>query len=218
MVPMSNFAPILPLVVPLVPAVPQPVIEFCLRQAAIQICEETRCWRDVVEFDADDSTVTLPVSQIAEVHDVEAMFWNGIKLTPLGFMDSAASRADPREGRPSTFTQVGDGQFIIDPFLAGQIRAVVFLKPKQGQIIGFDPTNAFSDSYNAVPRSMIQAHAMTLALGAVALLCEMPESGAYDPNRAAIFAQRFQAGIDGAKVKSISGQQRAPLRTKSQWM
>lgn len=218
MVPMSNFAPLLPLITPLVPGVPQPVIEFCLRQAAIQICEQTRCWRDFVEVDVTDSTVTLPVSQIAEVHEVEAMFWNGTKLTPVEFMDSAASRAEPRAGRPATFTQVGDGQFIIDPFLAGQIRAVVFLKPKQGQIIGFDPMNAFSDGYNSIPRAMIQAHAMTLAHGAVSLLCDMPESGAYDPDRAVRFGQQFQAGIDKAKVRAFSGQQRAPLRTKSQWM
>lgn len=216
---LSNFTPIMPLAIPLLPGVPEPVIEFCLRQSSIEICERTRCWRETIDTAATSATVIFPIPPSAEIFEVEAMFWNGAKLTAAAYLDSPAS-VSSRSGNPTTFTQQSaDGAFILDPFEdEGDVRAILYLKPRQGQLIGFDESGVFVDAYNYVPAFMIQQHSKAMVYGAVALACDMPESGAADPMRAQDYRRRFEEQIGAAQTASLRGQQRAPIRTKPQWM
>lgn len=215
---LTTFATIMPLVSPLVPGVPVPVIEFCLRQATIEVCERLRCWREVVEIEAGSRDIYLPIPATSEIWEVGEMHWNGVKLTPVP-TDDADVIMSQREGAPSKFTQLSsDGAFIIDPFAEGVIKAIVFLKPKQGQMLGFDPSGNFADTYNYVPKFMLQQYARAIAFGASSLICDMPNSGAYDPTRAQMLRMRFDDQIASSQARSIRGQQRAPIRTTPQWM
>lgn len=216
----SQLSILLPLVTPMVPAVPTPIIEFQLRQAAIVACERLKCWRETITMPMTANDAAIPVPSYAEVHEIEDAYWNGTPLDPAVISDqeTEALRGEAISGRPSKFTQAVPGIVTLIPYMDGALRLSVILKPKQGQSLGADPLNPFSDAYNVAPSFMVSQYAPLLMRGAAARICELPDAGAYDLERAMFYESQFQDALSKAQSRTMRGQQKAPLRTKSRFM
>lgn len=218
--PVSQLSALLPLITPMLPGVPNPVIEFQLRQAAIVACERLKCWRETVTMVMTANNADIAAPSYAQVHDIEKATWEGFDLTPAIFNDedTEAMRGAAIEGRPSVFTQAVPDTITLIPYMNGTLRLSVILKPRQGQSFGADPNNPFSDAYNVVPTFMLNQYGGLLRKGAVARVCELPDAGAFDLNRAAFYEGQFQDDLSKLQSRTMRGQQKAPLRTASRWM
>lgn len=216
----TQLSALLPLLTPMLPGVPNPVIEFQLRQAAIVACERLKCWRETVEMvmTANDADIAAP--SYAQVHEIEKATWEGVDLTSAVFNDedTEVMRGSAIEGRPSVFTQAVPDTITMIPYMDGTLRLSLILKPRQGQSFGADPLNPFSDAYNVLPTFMLQQYGGLLRKGAVARVCELPDGGAFDLNRAAFYEAQFQDDLSKAQSRTLRGQQKAPLRTPARFM
>lgn len=218
--PTTQLSTLLPLVRPLLPAVPDPIIEFQLRQAAIVACERTKIWREIVvmTMTGNDAEITAP--SYSQVHEIEWATWDGAPLAAAVFNDETteAKTGVAAEGRPSRFTQAVPDTITLIPYMDGTLRLSLILKPRQGQSLGGSPANPFQDAYNVLPSFMVNQFAGALRDGAVARVCELPEAGAYDLGRAGVYEGKFQRALDLAQSRTLRGQQKAPIRTTSRFM
>ncbi len=218
--PIQPLSVLLGYVTPHVPACPDPTIEFNLRLAAIEFCERTRCWRHLSEVTLTAETRTLSAPAFTTVHEIEQATFDGKPLTPISFTDSAHEglTGTVTESTPIYVTQVDPGQITVIPFIPGTLRVSVFLKPQHGSMFGLNPLNPLSDPLNVVPPFMVTQHAEALAHGALARLFALPGEEWTDEARAGAYRQMFDTAIGQKMGANLRGQQRAPIRTKPQWM
>lgn len=215
--PLSEF---LHLVLPYAKGVPEPLAEGMLRQAAIEFCERTRCWRHLVTLPVTAANRTVAAPANTAIHEFEEARWNGIELTPVAFTD-----ADPNEltgrndiGSPKFIAQIEPGMVSIYPYQTGTLRLSMFLKPRHGQAYGVDASNPLSDALNVVPEFLLTQHGEAIAYGALARLLAIPGEEWSNPALAMTFAGVFEQKAGGHSARNMRGQQRAPIRTKPQWM
>ena len=196
---------------PYAPGVSDPAAYFAIRQSAIEFCERTRMWRFEDEFDiaADDFEPLLsPPSSV--VHEIDGVWFDGNKLravTPSKLDDLVPdwrSGADKPTGIPSYVTQTAPNEIILVPFGTGTVKLSLFLKP------AYDA--------NEVPDFLVDQHRETIAWGALSRILLIPNQSFTDPQMGAVFGQSFQARLDGKKDAGITGQQRAPVRTRASFM
>lgn len=216
----TRLSEFLPYVIPHCPACPDPVAEFLLRQAAIEFCERTRCWRYVTSVEITAATVDLPALANTEVDEIEEATHNGVRLSPTTYLESLpvglyGAQAD---AAPKWITQVGPGSMIVSPFLAGTLRLSLILKPQSGVAMGFDPDDPLRDAKNVVPAFILSHHAATIAAGALARILMLPGQPFTEPGMAAVKRAEFDAATNSLAAKFQKGQQRAPLRTTARWM
>lgn len=190
------------------PGVADPTAYFAIRQAAIEFCERTRMWRYEDEFEivADDFEGLLsPPSSV--VHEIEAVWFDGQKLTPkttnqLDEMVPAWRNGDTKPtGTPSYYTQTEPNTIVLAPFGTGTVKLSLFLKPAQDA--------------DEVPDFLADQHRETIAWGALARILLIPNQSFTNAEMGAVFGQSFQSKIDGKSTKGSTGQQRAPVRTKA---
>lgn len=93
----------------------------------------------------------------------------------------------------------------------------LFLKPRSGQSFATDTTDPLHDAFNIVPAFFLTQHAETIASGALARLFAMPKQRFTNADLAVYNARRFMDDIDRKAQRQMSGQQRAPVRTKAVW-
>lgn len=215
--PLSAF---LHLVLPFAKGAPDPLAEGMLRQAAIEFCEKTRCWRHIVTMPLAASNRTIVAPNLTTIHEFEEARWNGIELTPVAFTDADVNEMTGKTaiGSPQFITQIQPGQVSVYPFQTGTLRVSMFLKPRHGQAYGVDATDPLADAYNVVPEFMLSQHGETIAYGALARLLAIPNEPFTNPELAMTFAAIFQQKSGAHMGRNMRGQQRAPIRTKPQWM
>lgn len=189
------------------PGCPEPTLFFGVRQAAIEFCERTRLWRyeDELPITLDDAEgISAPYG--AEIHEIEAVFFNGQSLEPktTSWLDEHMSgwrTAGQVTGFPRYFTQTEPDTIRIVPFDAGTLRLDVWLKPSQDA--------------EQLPDWIVDQHRETIAHGALARILLMPSQAFTNPELGVAFANSFQARIDKISNKGFTGQQRAPMRTRA---
>ena len=193
------------------PGVSDPAAYFAIRQAAIEFCERTRFWRYEDEFaitSTDIDGLTAPSGSV--IYDIDAVWFNGRKLTPktTGQLDvlepTWRSGATAQTSTPKYVTQTEPNTIQIVPFQTGQLKFALFLKPSQ------DATE--------VPDFLVDQHRETIAHGALARILLIPNQSFTNPEMAAAFGMAFQQKIDGKSAIGITGQQRAPIRTKASFL
>lgn len=215
--PLSLF---LPYVLPHAMKVPEPVAEFNLRLAAIEFCERTRCWRHAVSVAVSSNNQTLVAPAFTTIHQFEEATHDGRLLIPTQYtsLPPEVLSGELATGLPTWISQTEPGQVTIHPYLEGTLRLTVFLKPRHGTQFGADATNPLRDALNIVPAFMLSQHAEALACGALARILAIPGKPWSDPQRAMYHKAEFDKACDGSFSSNMTGQQRAPLRTKGQYM
>lgn len=188
------------------PGCPDPTMYFALRQSAIEFCERTRMWRYEDEFAVaaeDCEAITAPSG--SEIHEIEAVFFNGNKLTAAttSWLDEHMRgwRAGLVSGYPKYVTQSRPDTISIVPRMAGTLALHVFLKPSQD---AEELPDWMADKYRAV-----------ISHGALGHILLIPNQSFTNPELGGVFGSSFQAKIDKLSAKGLTGQQRAPARTRA---
>lgn len=218
--PTTPLASFLPYVLPEATACPAPTAEFQLRMAAIEFCERTRCWRHLTSVVVSAENTTIAAPALTTIHEFEEATHDGRLLTPTQYteVEAEALKGELREGQPQYITQTEPGKVTIYPYAAGTLRLSMFLKPQHGTLFGADPVNPLRDALNMVPPFMLEQHATALAHGALARILRLPGETWTDGERAMFHHSKFEAAVGACSTSNMRGQQRAPVRTKAQWI
>ena len=179
---------------------------FAIRQAAIEFCERTRLWRHEDEFSVtSDGCEAILAPNGAEIHEIEAVFFNGNQIEPatISWLDEHMRgwRSGQLSGIPKYFTQTEPNTIRLVPQEAGTVGLHVWLKPSQ-----------YADE---LPDWMADQYRETIAHGALGRILLIPNQSFSNPELGAAFGSAFQAKLDKFSTKGLTGQQRAPARTRA---
>ena len=218
--PTQRLDAVLPLILPYVKHCPEPYALFQLRMAAIEFCERTKCWRNIVTVDLTENHTAIVAPPYSTIHEFEEAWLGDARLTPTQFTNAEPDELFGRSGgnRAKFITQIAPGEVAVYPFEAGTLKVSVFLKPRQGQQFGTDAADPMFDAFNVIPAFLFDQNAMDLASGALARIMLTPDEPFSDPARAAFHDAAFKAACAGSFASSIKGQQNAPIRVKPNWM
>lgn len=211
-----NLSAFLPLVLPYAPGCADLVATYNLRLAAIEFCEKTRCWRYNTEEEVDDAQPLISIPEFSTVSAFEYAYFEGQKLTPAALVDIEAMGLS-EEGTPQYITQEAPNTLRLAPFAEGTLKIGLFLKPRMGSAYAANADGAMENSYDRVPTFMYFSHAEALASGALSRLLTQPKTPYFNPDLAAYHAVKFKGAINDAMGQSLSGDQRAPIRSKTSW-
>lgn len=219
-VPLVNTAAFLRFIIPHAPACPDPYAALQARMAAIEFCERTLCWREIVTMPISANGDAIVCPDTATIHRIEEATHDGAILTPTQFTAAADDlREDHATGAPRYLTQTGPNTVSVYPWAAGTLRLSLFLKPRAEQAFdGQDADNPLSDRFNVAPAFLLSQHAEKIAAGALTRILFTPAQPFTDPQRAQLYSDRFDRACDSQFATSIQGQQRAPMRVKARWM
>lgn len=211
MTPLNTF---LPLVVPLAVGCPNVVAAQNLRLSAIEFCERTLCWRELLTQTIVAGDVVVVTPDYACIHKIEFAEFNGDRLTPVAYTDFTRDEAD-MAGTPQYITQQTPQSVQPFPGGAGTIKVSAFLKPVNGTAFGVNGAGPMDNYYDQVPLFMYQQHAETIARGALARILDQKKQPYSDPRSAEKYRILFEQMAPHGGAGSVSGQQRAPIRTKT---
>lgn len=208
----------LPMILPHAQGCPEPMAEQKLRLAVIEWCERTRCWRHMVNQTIGlTGNAAIVAPGYAAIHKIEWAYFEDQKLTPIQYSevdhgeDWGASSGIPvwiTQSKPDTVS------LFPPPSAAGRMKASLFLKPRSGSEYGGNPDDPFEDAFNEVPEFLYTQHAEPLAWGALSRILEIPNQDFTDAAMAQVYRARFVARMDENMGQNMTGQHRAPRRTR----
>lgn len=209
---------LLPQVLPHAVGCPTVYALQCLRRAAIEWCERTRCWRHQTEFTmaAQDHVVVVP--DYASIYEIEQAEWNGKELSSVQFSETTADdRGVGGRGNPYAITQSAPGSVMLIPFQPGTVALSLFLKPKHGTSYDVTGASPFHDTLNVLPSPVFEQDADHIAHGGLQRILSTPGKEWTNIELAGWFDSQFERAASSRQTRSITGQQRAPLRTVPRW-
>lgn len=188
-----------PKVLQYAPGCPEPTAIEHLRDAAVELCKRTRCWRDIDEFEAigvgpEEIPSILPYAALFEI---EKAWFNDHELEPKGYGDDMLFHD---AGEPRYIAQVSPNSVMLDPPCAGNLKISMFLMP--------------SENAETLPQFFFDQFPRALADGALGTVLLLPNQPFTNPQLGAAFAQRFQSVLDRNFAFNMRGQQRARIRTR----
>lgn len=223
MIPISSF---MPLVMTYASSAPYPVVEQAIRLAAVEFCERTRCWRQVVHRHIDVFSGGVAMGDVkiippyGTIFEFEFAYFNGCKLIPAQFSDLGASGDDqgPDVGMPRYISQSRPGSLRLTPLpdTSGSLHISIFLKPLtlddwEPGGYGDDP----DEDLNVLPDFLLTHHGEAIAHGALSRILSIPGQGFTDMAGASGYLASFQHKLDQRFDANLRGQHRAPPRSRS---
>lgn len=219
--PTTSLKAFLPRVLPYVPGCPEILAISHLRDAAIEFCERTKCWRVISSavLSANGQAMVAPAT--ATIHLIEEASWEGRPLVPVQFTDISPDEltGNTTQSPPQYITQIEPGKVQVYPFQSGgTLRISAFLKPRADAIYNSDASNPFDDANAVVPDFLFMQDAEAIAQGALARIMSVPEHRFSNDQKAMIYDQMFSRACDHRFSRHMRGQQRAPTRVKGAYM
>lgn len=212
---MIDIEDFLPQINPKAPGVPLPTARQAILQAAMQICERSRLWKHSVELvvnDLDDIAFTPPEGAV--LLDYESILF---RATPDGCdIDLEAKTSDWMDrcmrgwrrgsipGYPKYFSQTSIGTLRIAPIENGFVTINMTLKP--------------TIDADQLPDFLMQQYGEMVAWGALGRILSTPDQPFTDFAAGAAYLQAFEQKLASLSFKASSGQQRARVRTKANYM
>lgn len=208
---MKPFSDFFPYILPFATSAPDPLVERYARQAAIDFCRRSRCWRDVQEIDVsgEESEIIGAPGQAA-IFEIESGHFKGAsdqnwrKLDRVSYdsinpdyMDAAVTALSV----PKVLSQAEFDTVVVAPRAAGTLRLVTYLMPRHDAEYG--------------PDFLFERFPTIVADGALSNILMIPEQPYTNPNLAALKAGLFNQACDENFSLNIRGQQRAPMRVRS---
>ena len=108
------------------------------------------------------------------------------------------------DSKPKYVTQTEPNTIRLVPFQAGDVKLSLFLKPAQDA--------------DELPDFLADQHRETIAWGALGRILLIPNQSFTNPEMGAAFGQAFQQKLDGKSTMGVTGQQRAPVRTRPSFL
>lgn len=214
----TNLSEFAPLVQVYAAGAPWPTMMAQLRRSAIEFCERTRCWRHVVSMQVTDQDSIIVAPSYSAIHEFETAEFDGEPLTPLQFTDGQGMMDKTSGAPPRYITQKTPNTVRLLPFQEGQLDLTVFLKPVEGHAMFSDPGEYPQDDHDQVPLFLYTNHAEAIAAGALVRILTMPGQDFTNPKLAGMFAERFERASSSHFGHNLRGQQRAPVRTRGQYV
>lgn len=209
---MTDLDVFLPSILTVAPGCAEPTAIAAVRQAVMQFCEATRSWRSDDTFEVTPTTCAFVcVPDQAELFEIEAVHFDGAPLDPVSvaYLDRMQptwrhSLDTGATGSPRYFTQLAQDMIQIVPSATGIVKVQAFLKP--------------SEDAEQVPDFIANKYRRAIASGALADLLLTPGQPFFSPDLAGIHAARFKSVLDRNFNLNVRGQQRAPTRTRAQFL
>lgn len=216
MVATTHLSKFLPMVLPHAPECPHSVATFNLRLAAIEFCERTRCWRHITTLNMESGKRALCAPPYAAIHQIERAVFEGDKhLEPIQFSDVDEASFEPDEqGDPRYITQAAYNAIRILPFRTGKLELSMFLKPVNGTDMQEDASGMTVDAYDVVPDFIYKMHAESIAAGALSRLLAQPNKPWTNLQVSMLWGGKAQEAMDKHFSVNMTGQHRAPRRTR----
>jgi len=222
--PTTPFKALLPLLLPYVPGCSDYLAEQSLRLAAIDFCERTRIWREMltVTFDGQNEAVVTP--GYAALHEIEVATFDSdatgeVLLHALRFMATTPDeRGTDVTGTPRYITQASHNSISLIPYAEGVVSISAILKPLAMPMFGVSGQTTLQAIQNVIPTFIAQQYGQWLAHGAAWRIMSMPQAGFTDPNRAAEHFAHFERGALMNTNASVRGQLKAPVRTRGSYV
>jgi hypothetical protein len=199
----------LPEINPKAPGCPAPAAYKAILQACDELCTRTRQWRysDTVPVNDLDEIEFSPPEQAVLV-DFESVLWGDIPLEPktTAWLDQCMRgwRRGAIEGGPRFFSQLTSNMLRITPVDTGMLTINAILKPAMDA--------------DQVPDFLYVQYHEIVAWGALGRILATPDQPFTDFNVGAAYLAAFAQKLDAIAWKGATGQQRAPLRTRGQYM
>lgn len=172
-----------------------------IREAAIRLCERTRCWRHTDTFDtAGDEAEIICVPPYAALWEIEEARFDNRKLERTR-IDSDILMLG--EGMPQSITQFNYNSIALQPRGRGALWLSMFLKPSQDA--------------DMLPDILVDQFGTAIGHGALSSLLLLPNEPFTNPQQGMFYLQQFSAVLDRNFAYNTRGQQRAAVRTRARF-
>lgn len=221
--PTRPLADILPLVIPYVPGCPSYTAVQALRGAAIEFCERTRIWREILTVTITGQEEAVIVPDHAALYEMERAYWGddeSCPLIPVRFADTTGldrSTAIANQ-EPRYITQASANAVTVFPFATGDLTVYAILSPRAGPESGVVGVTTKQDIQNVIPAFIFEQYSECLAEGALSRLMLMPKTEFLNPQLSAYYGAKFAQHLDAKQNRNIEGQTRARARVKPHWL
>lgn len=201
-------------VLPYAQLAPVPLVRKYVRLAAIEFCERTRCWREIVTINVDAQNEAIVAPRHAAIHEIEEATFDGKPLMPTQFTDTTLLERS-EEGTPRYITQTHPNTVALIPWEAGSLTLSLFLKPRSETKMKTEiMSGATVDGLDVMPEFMFNQFAQKIADGALARLLMVKNQTFTDPREAMRREQMFNQHCDAKFANNITMQHRAPPRVR----
>ncbi|MCR9276251.1 MULTISPECIES: phage adaptor protein [unclassified Mameliella] len=212
-VPLEQFEP---LVRPYARDLPVPVARRLLRRAAIEFCERTRCWREIITVTVDEQNETIVTPSYATIHRIEEAYWeDNVKLIPTQYTEVTQTERQA-EGLPCYIAQMHPNTVQLIPYSAGTLTISAFLKPIEGTSMQLNVAGDVEDALDVVPAFLLGQFGQQISYGALARALMIPDQPYTDPRSAMLYQGKFDAACTDHFASNITMQHRPPARTRYQ--
>lgn len=179
-----------------------------LREAARELCERTKVWREHDEFEVTDPDYEgIPTLEDAEIVSIEAARLDGEPLEPVTVQWLDANVEDWRdlEDTPARYvTQLQPNSVRIVPMATGMLKARMVLKPSIDAL--------------SLPDFLFYQYASELGRAAAGRALLIPGKPFTNPQLGSSLLSEWSTRLDTLSTKTTRGQHRAPIRTKASWL
>jgi len=200
-----------PHILPQVRGCADEVVEFHLRQAAIEFCRRSQCWKQ-----------ELPITTTADVTDYELVLPTDAAVSLLlsisvldtdGIPNDEYDIVNATRGRDMTRNFI-DGCFV---YLSDDETTLTVQPPPEDDGMTLLPYVSLKPTQTSagLPDFIANQHTDVIAAGALARLLAMPKTGWRDPAEAAVQRAKFLGDTGSASVVASRGRARARVRTKA---
>lgn len=201
-------------VLPFAQHAPVPLMRKFVRLAAIEFCERTRCWREIVTVTVDEQNEAIVAPSYASIHEIEEATFDGKPLTPTQFTDTTLLERS-EAGTPYYITQTHPNTVALIPWEAGSLTLSLFLKPRSETQMKTDIMSGQTvDGLDVVPEFMFNQFSQKIADGALARLLMVPGQSFSNPQEGMRRSVLFDQHCNAKFANNITMQHRAPPRVR----
>lgn len=205
-----------PFVLPYAPGALLPFARKAVRLAAIDFCEKTRCWREILTVTVDERNETVVVPAYAALHRIEeATFGDDVILTPIQFTDTTLMQR-ATDAQPKYIAQTHFNSVALIPYQAGTLTLSAFLKPRPDTNLTIGAGGELEDDFDLIPEFMFNQFAQAIADGALSKLLITPGQPFTNPQEALRRGMLFREACDTNFTANIRMQHEPPKRTRMQ--
>lgn len=207
---MTAWAAFYPFVLPAVRGCDTDVVDFHIREAAIEFCRRSQCWKQEIPItpvaDQPSYLIPLPTGAVASLLlRFTLININGIAFDSYGLVAPERGRELDREYVYSCYAYLSDDglTLTVQPVpsaIDGQLVPYLSLKPARAA--------------TSIPDFIFEQYADSIAAGALAKLLDMPKTNWRDAGKAATSHAKFEADCGSAAVRVSRGAARSRTRSR----
>jgi len=204
---MTDLDDFLPYIMPYAPGCSEPMARQALITAAKEFCQRTRLWRSEDSFALSQDCNIVCAPDGANLYEIEYASLDGRALEPIGYAELNREHPEWRttEGLGKWISQVEHDSVVVAPAVStGTLRLNLILAP--------------ADDAEQLPDFLAKHYRQIISWGALREILLVPNQSFTNADGAALYGARFEQKVDSLFDRNIKGQQRAPARTRAQFM